>query len=53
MSADRHNCALNGFSRAYLHWHRANLKLWDVSEIQIKTRSIMPLIEQARELCKE
>ena len=53
MGADRHNYALNGFSRAYLNRHRPNLNLWNVSEIQIKARSIMPPIEQAQQLCEE
>ena len=52
MSADRQNYALNGFSRSCLHWHRPHLKLWDVSEIQIKARSLTPLTEQAQQLCK-
>ena len=52
MSAGDHYYALTGFSKTYLNRHHPNLILRDVAEIQVTGRSIRPLIEQGRSLCK-
>ena len=52
MSAGDHYYALTGFSKTYLNRHHPNLILRDVGETQVTGRSIGPLIEQGRSLCK-